>query len=104
MAVAEFQLLARQRYVERLGLELGLQRALRHDPEQARQPFLDLGADFIGLLAEGRAFLGRKRAHLLEYSGDLAFFAEQFHAKRLQLGDVACGVQLFKGVAPDALQ
>ena len=75
--------LRRKALFQRGGLQLGL---------AALELRLDLGAHAVGQLTHDRALLGGQLAHLLQDGGQLALFAQNPDAQRVERGRVGGGV------------
>ena len=76
--------LAGQGDVQRLGLELYLERSLGEGGLAAFKLGFELNAHTVGELADDGALLSGEFAHLLEYGGELALLAEVLHPQRLK--------------------
>ena len=79
---AEFP--ARDRHVQRLGLELELLKPCGQGGLAPVQLRFELGAHGVGQLSHHGALLGAELSHLLEYGGQLALLAQIPHAERVQ--------------------
>ena len=82
--VAQSHLLAGDGDVQRLGLQLGLQRRLLQNGGLRLNGLFHGGTDLVCHLAHDGALLGGEAAHLLEHGGQLALFAQVLDPQRVQ--------------------
>ena len=96
MLVAQRHLGAGHGHVQRLGAELQVQGLGGQLLLLLLQILFNGGADLVGHLAHHRPLLRAQGTHHLQYGGEFALFAQEFHPQGLQLRGVRRGGEGFQ--------